>query len=223
MNENNFEIIKIGGAHLTVDVSAINSESMFFNATQMAKEFNKRPDDFWKQQQNQDYLEAFITLYGGDMKSYVKTRRGRYSGTWLHNDLGLAFARWLSPFFAVQLDQWPKKRLEEEKKRQCASFEARTGYLPMTVAVLEAHPPLRKYHYTNEANLINRMVLGMPARKFKETNKVKTVRDSLSTAQLFWIEKLQRVNTGLIELGLEYSARKDMLCDLYVGKIAIVA
>lgn len=113
---------------------------MFFNATEIAKRFKKRPDDFWKQKQNSEYLDALITLYGGNKSDYIITRRGRkYGGTWLHKDL--AFARWCSSLFAVRLDKWTVERLAGEKEKQQARLAARTGYLPMSQAVLEAHDP----------------------------------------------------------------------------------
>jgi len=57
------EIVDVGITEITVDVSLLTkTEEMFFNATQMAKPFGKRPDDFWKQSQNKEYLDALITL-----------------------------------------------------------------------------------------------------------------------------------------------------------------
>ena len=86
------EIVTIGKVVMAVDVALINTEyNLFFNATDMAKPFGKRPDDFWKQSQNKDYLHALITLSGGNYTkdSFITTKRGKYGGTYFHKDLAL--------------------------------------------------------------------------------------------------------------------------------------
>ena len=94
-----YEVIEVDQAEITVDVSLLSkTEEMFFNAMQMAKPFGKRPNDFWKQPQNEEYLEALITLTEGNKNrdNFVQTKRGKYGGTYFHNDPALQFARWLS-------------------------------------------------------------------------------------------------------------------------------
>ncbi len=182
-----YEIIEIDQTEITVDVSLLTkTEEMFFNATQMAKPFGKLPKDFWKQNQNNEYLEALIVL-SGDNKNrddFVQTKRGKYGGTYFHDDLALQFARWLSPLFGVKLDKWAVDRLREESARKRARLESKTGFLPMTDAVMKVHDPTMHYHYSNEANLINDIVLGMRAKKFKTETGVDNVRDACTAAQL---------------------------------------
>jgi len=209
-----YEIIEIDQVEVTVDVSLlIKSEEMFFNATQMAKPFGKLPKDFWKQTQNKEYLEALIVL-SGDNKNrddFVQTKRGKYGGTYFHNDLALQFARWLSPIFGVKLDKWVVEKLKEEQSRKLARQEAKTGYLPMTNAIIRNHDPAKPYHFSNEADLINRIVLGMSAKKFREEYGVENVREGCTAAQLQELDRLQRINTGLIEIGMDYKERKEHL------------
>ncbi len=59
------------------------------------------------------------------------------------------------------------------------------------------------YIYSNENNLINKIVLGMTAKKFRELNNIEEnelIRDYLSDVELRAIEKLQKLDTSLIEL-----------------------
>lgn len=118
----NYEVITVNNTELTVDISRLsNTNDLFFNATEMAKRFKKRPDDFWKQEQNREYLEALVTLSAGNESDFVRAKRGgKYQGSWFHKDLALQFARWLSPMFAVQLDKWIFARLEQERISQNA-------------------------------------------------------------------------------------------------------
>lgn len=209
-----YEIIEIDHAEITVDVSLLSrTEEMFFNATQMAKPFGKAPKDFWKQSQNQEYLEALIVL-SKDNKNrddFVRTTRGKYGGTYFHKDLALQFARWLSPMFGVKLDKWIFQKIKEEQSRQKARLEAKTGYLPLTEAIQRCHDPLKPYHFSNEADMINRIVFGMSAKQYKKENKVDSVRDACTAAELFELERLQRINSGLIEIGMGYQERKEHL------------
>lgn len=63
----------------------------------------------------------------------------------------------------------------------------------------------------NEADMINRIVLGMPAKEFREAQGVESVRDALDAAQLSELNRLQIINTGLIEIGMDYQERKEKL------------
>jgi hypothetical protein len=64
-----------------------------------------------------------------------------------------------------------------------------------------------------ECDLINRLVTGMFAKKFKEKHGVQSVRDALTAAQALLMEKLQVQDTCLIELGFNYEQRKSALKD----------
>ncbi len=219
-----YEVVAVNGTEITVDVSLLaKTDEMFFNATEMAKPFKKRPNDWLALVEAQEYIDALVTLSGGSEENSITrnpgnyfglviARRGsKYGGTWFHNDLGIAFARWLSPVFAVNLDRWAKDRLTQERAWRQKRIEAKTGFLPMTNAVLHAHDPVKHYHFSNEADMINRIVLGMPAKEFRDQHGVESVRDALDAAQLSELNRLQIINTGLIEIGMDYQERKEKL------------
>ena len=94
-------------------------------------------------------------------------------------------------------------------------------YLPMTDAIAEAHEEIKPYHFSNESDLINRIILGMTASKFRQHHdipKSDAIRDYLSTAQLNCIIALQRANTVYIEDGLDFQERKEKLTSLFNRK-----
>jgi hypothetical protein len=215
-----YEIIEINNVEITVDISKlIETEEMFFNATELSKSFDKRPDDFWKQKQNTEYLEALVTLCGGNKENYIRTKRGgKYQGTWFHKDLTLQFARWLSPIFAVKLDRWIIERIEQERNKQQTRLEAKTGFLPLTNAIMNAHDPVKHYHYSNVCNMINKIVLGMTAKQFREKHGVDNVRDNIDFEQLQDISELQRMAETLIKLGLNYQEQKEKIEEYYSAK-----
>jgi len=207
-----YEVATINDTKITIDISLLASDKLFFNATEIAKQFNRRPADFWKQEQNREYLSILVTLSEGNEEDFVFTKKGgKYQGTWLHKDLAIQFSRWLSPELAIRLDRWTVERLAQERSYKKERLEAKTGYLPMSNAVLRAHDSVKFYHFSNEANMINHIMFGMSASKFREKHEVPNVRDALDAAQLKEIARLQMINTGLIEVGMEYEERKTKL------------
>ena len=90
----------------------------------------------------------------------VKRCRGRYGGTYLHNILALPFARWCSAKIAVKLDKFLLEKIREEQFRKSNRLTAKTGYRPMTDAIQEAHDPCNFYHYSNEAEMLNKIIKG---------------------------------------------------------------
>jgi len=220
-----YEIIEIDQTEITVDVSLLfKTEEMFFNATEMAKLFSKRPNDFWKQPQNEDYLDALITLGEGNKtrEDFIQTKKGKYGGTYFHKELALQFARWLSPLFAVKLDRWIANKLKDAAEWKRKRLEAKTGFLPMTEAILKHHDPAMHYHFSNEADLINRIVLGMSAKEYREKQGVDNVRDAVTAAELSELERLQRINTGLIEIGMSFEDRKENLIRCHKNELVLL-
>lgn len=217
-----YEIVEIDSVEITVDVSMlIKSDDMFFNATEIAGKFCKKPNEWLDSKQASEYIRVVLEAENIRYENLVRTSRGgKYQGTWLHKKLALPFARWLSVRFEYELDTWVSRRLAEEHHRRQHRLEARTGFLPMTNAIQAVHSELKPYHFSNECDLINRIVTGMTAKKFKEVRGVESVRDALSAAQIQLLDKLQRQNTTLIELGFSYDDRKKMLQKSAVGLLA---
>lgn len=94
-------------------------------------------------------------------------------------------------------------------------------YLPMTNAIADAHDEIKPYHFSNEADLINRIVLGCTASKYRQFHdipKTDAIRDYLNQAELDCIVSLQRANTVYIEDGIDFQERKEKLTSLYNRK-----
>ena len=92
-------------------------------------------------------------------------------------------------------------------------LEAKTDFPEFTDAIMQAHEEPKTYHFSNECNMINGIVLGMSARKYKELNNIeaKSIRPFLSHSQIAAIKSLQRIDIGLIYTIPDYYQRKEML------------
>lgn len=77
----------------------------WINATEIATREGRRLDKWLGTQETQAYIAALArhlnTPKKGDL---IRGKRGRGGGTWLHPKLAVAFARWISPDFAVWCD-----------------------------------------------------------------------------------------------------------------------
>ena len=103
------------------DITFNSGSTVMVNATQMAKPFGKRPAKWLELPSTKEFLSKLsevrksdITLVQTDNQTpvrfsdrFVETINGK--GTWMHEDVALEFARWLSPEFAI----WCNDRIKE--------------------------------------------------------------------------------------------------------------
>lgn len=79
------------------------------NASQMAKPFGKSPKDFLKTEQSKCFIETLSEVRKILSSDLVVVIYGNGGGTWMHEDVAIEFARWLSPAFAI----WCNDRIKE--------------------------------------------------------------------------------------------------------------
>lgn len=73
------------------------------------------------------------------------------------------------------------------------------------------HDNPKPYHFSNECDMLNRIVLGMSAKQFRLANgieKSKSIRPYLSNEQIQLMETLQKVDVGLLVSVPDYEQRK---------------
>jgi hypothetical protein len=215
-----YEIIAIDSVEFTVDVSLLmETEDMFFNATEIAKKYYKKPIEWLSSKQANDYIQVILKVENLHFEDLVRTiQGGKYKGTWLHNKLALPFARWCNVEFEYLLDCWIRSRIDTERGRKNSRIDLKTGCRPLTNAIESKHEEPKPYHFSNELNMINRLVTGMDAKKFKEFHCVDNVRDALDASDMKKMAELQRHDTTLIELGFDYQKRKELLTQYIQNK-----
>lgn len=97
-------------------------------------------------------------------------------------------------------------------------YEAKIEFPEFTDAIMAAHEEPKHYHFSNECNMINSIVLGMTAKKYRDLNgieKGKSIRPYLSLEQIENIKTLQRIDIGLIVAVNDYQERKKILEQQY--------
>ena len=95
-----------------------------------------------------------------------------------------------------------------------------------TEAIMLAHEEPKHYHFSNEINMIYRIVLGVDAKRFRQENGIsetESIKPCLTLDELKAIETLQRIDIGLIEAGLGFKERKAILSDRHSNKMLKLA
>ncbi len=90
----------------------LGNGQMMINATQMAKYFGKRPIDYLRLPSTSELIEAIVRKSHNCDNQLVRTIKGspEYGGgTWMHEDLAIDFAQWLSVDFRL----WVNDRIKE--------------------------------------------------------------------------------------------------------------
>ncbi len=88
-------------------------DSTMVNATEMAKPFGKRTTNWLTTNQAQELISTLSAKTGIPVTGLVLVNQGgSNSGTWMHEDVALMFAQWLSPEFYF----WCNDRIKELAK-----------------------------------------------------------------------------------------------------------
>lgn len=175
------------------------SREAWFNATEIAAIFGKKPYEWLRLPETERYIQALIkrekekAAESEEGKSritkahFIKTQKGNtktfQQGTWLHPKLTVAFARWLNIDFAIWCDEQIMQLLTEapqwqQERREVAICTQLQNEALKTALEAQGKTP-KPYHYINEARLINHAITGKYgalAREHLNGEQLKTLR-----------------------------------------------
>ena len=112
---------------------------------------------------------------------------------------------------AMQFKELYIKRFNEMEKVIKSLVAARQEFPLLTDNIKLLHESPKPYHFSNECDMLNRIVIGMTAKQFRIANgidKGKSIRPYLSKKQIEMLEILQKVDVGLLAAFPEYEQRK---------------
>ncbi len=146
----------------------------------------------------------------------MTSKAGRYNGgTYAHVDIALEFATWLSPEFKLYLITEFQKLKKDEALRNNEvenwniyrelskmNYKIHTDAIKNNL-ISEIDERDKKFTYSTEADMINKIVFGIRARDFKNQcqelfNKDKNLRDIASKQALQLIANLESANAQLL-------------------------
>ena len=123
------------------------------------------------------------------------------------------------------IDRWQELEAKEllEYERKTSRQQARLEAPLMTKALQDARARLGKesppHVFSNDYDMIYRIVLGLPAKKYKAENGIddkQNLRDVLSLEQIKAVESLQRLNQSMHELDFDFETRKAKLHQVFM-------
>lgn len=88
-----------------------------------------------------------------------------------------------------------------------------------TQAIMDSHEIPKSFHYSNEYDMINRIVLGCTAKEYKAHHNIleaTSIRPFLSQNEQKAIRLLQREDVRLLYRGVPFQERKHALTDLHM-------
>lgn len=187
------------------EISFMNSDSVMINATQMAKPFDKRPIDYLRLPSTNELINAIVRKSHIAENQLVITERGGLNpGTWLHEDVALDFAQWLSVDFRL----WCNDRIKELLKTGVATVSNDDEAIAYAMQVLNKRleaSRAEKERLQAENQLQSRQLQ-------ESAPKIKCYNDYISSDGTFTATQIAKeygwgaetLNKKLKEMGIQY-------------------
>lgn len=110
------------------------------------------------------------------------------------------------------------QRFNEMEQCVRSLLSARQEFPMLTDMICRLHESPKSYHFSNECDMLNRIVLGMSAKQFRLANgieKGQSIRPYLTARQIHALDRLQHLDYGLLYSCPDFQQRKQMLMTYY--------
>ena len=189
----------------------------FCSSRQVAEEFGKRHDNVLRDIENLDCSKEF-RLLNFEESTYLNEQNKKQPQYLMTKDGFTFLVMGYRGKKAARFKEAYIRRFNEMEAFIRSLQTAKMEFPAFTEAIMAAHDEPKHYHFSNEINMIYRIVLGMDAKTFREKHglpKGEVIRPYLTTDQIHAIETLQRVDIGLIVAVPEFEKRKQKLMEYY--------
>lgn len=185
----------------------------FCSSRQVAEEFSKQHDNVLRDIRSLDCSKEFNVLNFEEVK--YKDAKGERRPEYLMTKDGFVFlVMGYRGKKAARFKEAYIKRFNDMEAFIKSLLTTKIEFPAFTGAVMLAHEEPKHYHFSNEINMIYRIVLGMDAKEFREANGIDkgvVIKPYLCLEQIKAIETLQRVDIGLLVVMTDFQQRKDAL------------
>lgn len=201
-------------------------DTAFCSSMQVAEEFGKEHKNVLADIRNLDCSDEFRELNFQQIRRTVNLGQGRLRKDPLYlmtRDGFMFLVMGYRGKKAARIKEAIIKRFNEMEQFIKNYVLVRDDFLPFTQAIMDAHEEPQSYHYSNEYDMINRLVLGCTAKQFREQHgleKVSSIRPYLTQRQAKVIRKLQCEDIRLLYKEVGYQERKRQLTALYECRLA---
>lgn len=194
-------------------VFADNHDTARVDSLYVAKFFDKRHNDVLRDIRELDCSDEF-RLRNFAQSSY-KNEQGKKQPCYYMTRDGFVFlAMGYRGKKAAKFKELYIRRFNEMERFIQTLVTTRKEFPLLTENIKLLHENPKPYHFSNECDMINRIVTGMSAKQFRQANEIekgKSIRPYLSNAQIQLMEALQKVDVGLLVSVPDYEQRKRYL------------
>ena len=163
----------------------------------------------------------------------IRSKAGRYGGTYAHRDIAYHFGMWISPKFQLLLvKEYQRLKAEEHQqlgwsaKRELSKINYRiyTDAIKQNLIPQEVTPVQANIIYANEADVLNVAMFGMTAKQWREANPELTgnIRDYATINELICLSNMENLNAVFIEQGMPQSKRLVRLNPIAIHQMSIL-
>ena len=163
----------------------------------------------------------------------IRSKAGRYGGTYAHRDIAYHFGMWISPKFQLLLvKEYQRLKTEEQKllgwsaKRELSKINYRihTDAIKQNLIPMEVTPMQASIIYANEADVLNVAMFGMTAKQWREANpELKgNIRDYATINELICLSNMENLNAVFIEQNMTQRERLVKLNQIAIHQMSIL-
>mgnify|MGYP002796999140 CR=1 FL=1 len=201
-------------------VFADTSDTARANSLIVAQMFEKEHKDVLKSIRNLDCSEEF-RLRNFAPSSYINEQGKKQPCVNMTRDGFTFLVMGYRGKKAARFKEAYIKRFNEMESFIRTLVATRQDFPELTENIKLLHDSPRPYHFSNECDMINRLVTGMTAKQFRETHGLKkgeTIRPHLTDDQIWLMNALQKADIGLLISTPIYEERKRRL-EWYKAKL----
>ncbi|MEM6319960.1 MAG: KilA-N domain-containing protein [Bacteroidota bacterium] len=186
-----------------------------------------------------EFITSGFVMYPSKWIEYTnaigfKVKRGKYGGTWAHEDIALEFASWLSPEFKLFVITEFKRLKTDEQLRLGDPLNIKRYLTAGTYSVLvnsllskmderlltHPQPYKKRLPFAAEADMINEIIFGITAKQWRSNNSKapanRNQRDYATVLELVLLNCLEVVDAMLIQWDVEdLKERRNFLQETY--------
>ena len=163
----------------------------------------------------------------------IRSKAGRYGGTYAHRDIAYHFGMWISPKFQLLLvKEYQRLKTEEQRllgwsaKRELSKINYRihTDAIKQNLIPMEVTPMQASIIYANEADVLNVAMFGMTAKQWREANpELKgNIRDYATINELICLSNMENLNAVFIEQNMTQRERLVKLNQIAIHQMSIL-
>ena len=163
----------------------------------------------------------------------IRSKAGRYGGTYAHRDIAYHFGMWISPKFQLLLvKEYQRLKSEEQHllgwsaKRELSKINYRihTDAIKENLIPAQITQAQANIIYANEADVLNMAMFGKTAKQWREENpNLKgNIRDYATINELICLSNMENLNAVFIEQGIPQSERLIKLNQIAIHQMSVL-